>query len=178
MDEGSHDTPLMRGFRMKFRPTLAQRRYLARAFGVGRFVWNWGLSVKREAYQQEQKSVGFLELSRRLTALRVEKPWLTEVDRQLQTQSLRDLERAYQNFFAKRARFPKYKSRRAPQSVRCILDSRSARKLRAWAEPPCAWRSLDDGCLPLCGSSVADTDVAGRPSSSRQPAVRTSNRHW
>jgi hypothetical protein len=51
---------------------------------VARFVWNWALSTKREAYRLDGTSVGFAELSRRLTALRVEKPWLMEVDRQLQ----------------------------------------------------------------------------------------------
>jgi putative transposase len=134
MHEAVDNAKWMRGFRMKFRPTLAQRRYLARAFGVGRFVWNWALSLKREAYQQEKKSLGFAELSRRLTALRTERPWLTEIDRQLQAQSLRDLDRAYKNFFAKRTRFPKFKSRRSPQSVRFCLDPRHAGKVRAWAE--------------------------------------------
>jgi putative transposase len=57
MHEAVDNAKWMRGFRMKFRPTLAQRRYLARAFGVGRFVWNWALSLKREAYQQEKKSL-------------------------------------------------------------------------------------------------------------------------
>jgi putative transposase len=119
---------------MKFKPTLAQRRYLTRAFGVARFVWNWALSTKRAAYQQDQSSIGFFELSRRLTALRVEKPWLTEVARQIQQQSLRDLDQAYKNFFTVRARFPKFKSRRSPQSIRFELDARHLGKVRAWAD--------------------------------------------
>ena len=134
MDEAAEDTQLMRGFRMKFRPTLAQRRYLACAFGVARFVWNWALSTKREAYQQKQATIGWLDLSKRLTALRTEKPWLTQVDRQTQQQSLRDLDAAYKHFFAKRVRFPRFKSRSSPQSVRFILDGRSGKKFRAWAE--------------------------------------------
>jgi putative transposase len=134
MKQARQDTELMRGFRLKFEPTLGQRRYLACAFGVGRFVWNWALATKREAYQVDGSSIGWVELSRRLSALRTEKPWLTEVDRQLQQQSLRDLDRAYQNFFAKRARYPKFKSRKSPQSIRLILDARHSGKVRAWAE--------------------------------------------
>ena len=134
MDAAVNEAELMRGFRMKLEPTLRQRRYLACAFGVARFVWNWALSTKREAYQRDQTSIGFLELSRRLTALRVEKPWLTEVDRQIQQQSLRDLDRAYKNFFAQRARFPRFKSRRSPQSIRFCLDARHPGKVQAWAE--------------------------------------------
>src|SRR5580692_272386 len=79
MEEAVCEAGLMRGFRMRFRPTLAQRRYLACAFGVGRFVWNWALSTKRDAYRQDQMNIGFGELSRRLTQLRTEKPWLTDV---------------------------------------------------------------------------------------------------
>jgi putative transposase len=134
MDQAANDTELMRGFRMKFRPTLAQRRYLACAFGVARFVWNWALGTKRDAYQVDGTSVGFAELSRCLTVMRVEKPWLTEVDRQLQEQSLRDLYQAFANFFAKRARLPKFKSRKSPQSIRFVLDARHSGKVRAWAE--------------------------------------------
>ena len=94
MSGESDPSTIMRGVRLRFRPTLKQRRYLARAFGVARFVWNWALSSKRDAYQQDQTSIGLLELSKRLTALRSEKHWLTEVDRQIQQQSLRDLDRA------------------------------------------------------------------------------------
>ncbi len=69
-----------------------------------------------------------------LTASRTEKPWLAEVDRQIQTQALRDLESAYQNFFKKRAKFPRFKSRHGPQSVRFVFDHRHTGKTRAWAK--------------------------------------------
>ncbi len=72
-------------------------------------------------------------LSRMLTASRTEKPWLAEVPREIQTQALRDLDSAYQNFFKKRARFPRFKSRHGPQSVRFAFDHRHAGKTRAWA---------------------------------------------
>jgi putative transposase len=124
----------MRGFRFRFYPTLNQRRYLARAFGTARHVFNWGLATKREAYAERQESIGYLQLSRMLTASKTQKPWLAEVDRQIQTQALRDLDRAYQNFFKKRARFPRFKSRHGPQSVRFAFDHRHTGKTRAWAK--------------------------------------------
>jgi len=79
----------MRGFRFRFYPTLKQRRYLARAFGTARHVFNWGLGTKRDAYAQHKECIGFVQLSRMLTASRTEKPWLAKVDRQIQTQALR-----------------------------------------------------------------------------------------
>jgi putative transposase len=124
----------MRGFRFRFYPTLMQRRYLARAFGTARHVFNWGLATKREAYAERQESIGYVQLSRMLTASKAEKPWLAEVDRQIQTQALRDLDTAYQNFFNKRARFPRFKSRHGAQSVRFGFDHRDAGKTSAWAK--------------------------------------------
>jgi putative transposase len=124
----------IRGFRFRFYPTLKQRRYLSRAFGIGRFVWNWALSAKRGAYQERKESIGLSQLSRMLTALRNEKPWMKEIDRQVQGQSLRDLDRAYQNFFAKRAKFPRFKSRHGEQSVRFAFDHRHTGKSSAWAK--------------------------------------------
>jgi transposase len=51
------------GYRLRFYPTLRQRRYLACAFGVARFVWNWALGTKRDAYQRDQTTISFLENS-------------------------------------------------------------------------------------------------------------------
>jgi putative transposase len=124
----------IRGFRFRFYPTLKQRRYLARAFGTARHVFNWGLATKREAYAERQESIGFVQLSRRLTASKAEKPWLAEVDRPSQTQALRDLGTAYQNFFKKRSKFPRFKNRHGAQSVRFGFDHRHAGKTSAWAK--------------------------------------------
>jgi putative transposase len=125
---------LMRGFRFRFYPTLKQRRYLARAFGTARHVFNWGLATKRDAYAERKESIGFAQLSRMLTASRTEKPWLAKVARPIQTQALRDLDRAYQNFFKKRALFPRFKNRHGAQSVRFAFDHRHAGKTSAWAK--------------------------------------------
>ena len=122
----------IRGFRFRFYPTLRQRRYLARAFGTARFVFNWGLATKRTAWTERKESIGFAQLSRMLTALKAEKPWLAEVSRTIQTQALRDLEVAYQNFFKKRAKYPRFKSRHGAQSIRLQLDLRSPGAARAW----------------------------------------------
>jgi len=124
----------MGGFRFRFYPTLKQRRYLARAFGTARYVFNWGLATKREAYAERQESIGYVQLSRMLTASKAEKPWLADVDRQIQTQALRDLDRAFQNFFRKRAKFPRFKNRHGAQSVRFLFDHRHTGKVSAWAK--------------------------------------------
>jgi putative transposase len=124
----------IRGFRFRFYPTLWQRRYLARAFGTARHVYNWGLATKRAAYAERKESIGFAQLSRMLTALKAEKPWLADADRQMQTQALRDLDTAYQNFFKKRAKYPKFKNRYTAQAVRFAFDQRHVGKVQGWAQ--------------------------------------------
>ncbi len=124
----------MRGFRFRFYPTLKQRRYLARAFGTARHVFNWGLATKRDAYAERQESIGVVQLSRILTVAKTEKPWLANVAREVQTQALRDLDTAYRNFFSKRAKFPRFKSRHGAQSVRFAFDRRQMGIVSAWTK--------------------------------------------
>jgi putative transposase len=56
-------------------------------------------------------------MANRLPALKRELPWLPEADEQVLQQSLRNLARAFQNFFERRAAYPRFKSRHGPQSI-------------------------------------------------------------
>lgn len=123
---------LRKVFRFRMKPDAAQREVLARMAGARRFVWNWALAQRQAYYHETGKSLPAAELSRRLTALKEqpETAWLRAVDSQAMQQVLADLQRAYVNFFGKRARFPRFKSRkrdqarfRIPQRVR-VGDSR------------------------------------------------------
>jgi putative transposase len=99
------------------RPTVEQERALVRTAGARRFVWNWALVQCKSHYLETGKSLPAAELSARLTALKQqpETGWLLEVDSQALQQTLADLRRAYVNFFQKRARFPRFKSRKTDQ---------------------------------------------------------------
>src|SRR5207253_7163001 len=113
-------------------PTTQQEQHLRQFAGARRFIWNWALQQRREHYQQTGKSLSAKELSARLTALKdqPETGWLREMDSQLLQQVLADLQRAFTNFFARRARYPRFKSRkrdrarfRIPQRV-CVVGRR------------------------------------------------------
>jgi putative transposase len=99
------------------RPTAEQEQALVRMAGARRFVWNWALGQCRTHYAGAGKSLPQAELSRRLTALKMlpETTWLNNVDSQALQQVLSDLRLAYVNFFEKRARFPRFKSRKTDQ---------------------------------------------------------------
>jgi putative transposase len=119
-------------YRFRMRPTPAQEQALNRMAGARRWVWNWGLRRWKDHYAATGKSIGLKQLSAELTALKrqPETAWLNEADSQALQQTLKDLHRAFGNFFAKRARYPRFKSRkrdplrfRIPQRVK-VVDGR------------------------------------------------------
>ena len=108
-----------RAYRFRFYPTPEQEQILARTFGCTRFVYNHMLRLRSDAWMQRQERVGYHETSAALTALKKtpEHAWLNEVSSVPVQQALRHLQTAFNNFFAKRARHPKFKRKDAPQSA-------------------------------------------------------------
>jgi len=111
---------IRKAFRYRLYPTAEQQQALAVQFGHARFVWNWALDLRKAAYQETGKGIGYYELKRRTTALKhqAETAWLRAADSQVLQAKIEDLERAYKNFFEKRAKFPRFKSKREGQSIR------------------------------------------------------------
>lgn len=107
-----------RAYKYRFYPTDDQKQQLAKTFGCARFVYNWGLEVKTEAWQQRQESLSYVDLANMLPALKAEKPFLAEVSSVVLQQSLRNLSVGFTNFFERRAEYPTFKSRNDRQSVR------------------------------------------------------------
>lgn len=118
-----------RGFKYRIYPNASQRDQIARTFGCCRFVYNRALDVKKSAYAKIGKTVSWVELCRMLPVWKrnPETAWLAQADSMALQQSIRDLDRAYKNFFrrvreGKKPGFPKFKSRRhCRQSYRTNL---------------------------------------------------------
>lgn len=112
-------------YRLRVYPTANQRARLAREFGCARWVWNVCLAWRSDAYRRGEK-VTAVDFSRELTQLKKLEPyaWLNEVSSGTLVQKLRDQDRAFVNFFAKRAKYPKFKKRSHTQSVRYQIDQR------------------------------------------------------
>ena len=115
-----------RGFKYRIYPNACQREQIARTLGCCRFVYNRALDVKKSVYAKTGKTVSWAELSRMLPVWKrdPETSWLAQADSMALQQSIRDLDRAYKNFFRRvreggKPGFPKFKSRRnARQSYR------------------------------------------------------------
>lgn len=105
-------------YRYRLYPNNAQRRKFGYHFGCCRYVWNSCLASRKSQYKKTGKSVTYSKMSKKLTEVKKKLPWLMKVKAQSLQQTLKDLDCAYQNFFAKLSRFPRFKSRKGIQSFR------------------------------------------------------------
>ena len=113
-----------RAYKTELKPNEGQRVLLARHAGASRFAYNWGLSRKAMAYQLAGKSPSAIDLHRELNSLKkTDFPWLYEVSKCAPQEALRDLDRAFKNFFRRvdlkrkgkhkgKVGFPRFKSRK------------------------------------------------------------------
>jgi putative transposase len=111
---------ITRSYRIRAYPNGAQRRLLDRWFGATRWLWNTALAIRSEAYRECGLSLTGNDLSLWLTQWKrtLGHEWLAEIPSTVLTQCLRDQDAAFRNFFAGRARYPKFKRKGTSASVR------------------------------------------------------------
>jgi putative transposase len=141
-----------------------------RTFGCVRAVWNRTLAERHARWQAERKGLSYAETDRALTVMKTDPDlaFLKEVSSVPLQQALRHQRAAFQAFFARRARYPRFKSRHARQSA---TYTRSAFRMRegqlrlaktggalrfVWA-----WVNIDPATLDPTSVTVA-RDPAGR----------------
>ena len=100
-------------------PDPEQTSVLNRTFGCVRVVWNRTLAWRHQRYYGEQVKTNFTQANAYLTAMKATEDlaWLNEVASVPLQQAIRHQQVAFSNFFAKRARYPRYKSRNGRQSA-------------------------------------------------------------
>jgi putative transposase len=110
----------LQAFKFELRLTGTHVRQLYRIAGSCRFVYNKSLALQKERYERGEKKLTYAGLCKQLTLWRnnPELTWLRASPSQALQQALKDLERAYQNFFAKRADYPRFKRRGARDAFR------------------------------------------------------------
>ncbi|NMG15137.1 RNA-guided endonuclease InsQ/TnpB family protein [Aromatoleum bremense] len=110
----------LQAFKYELMPTGGQRRDMRRFAGSCRFVFNKALALQKERHEQGEKKLGYVGLCKLLTEWRngMETPWLKDAPTHPLQQALKDLERAYANFFARRADFPRFKKKGQRDSFR------------------------------------------------------------
>ena len=100
-------------------PSVEQQIQLAQAFGCARWWWNYALNKSIETYLETGKGLSRTALNAFLPALKnsVDTVWLSDCYSQVLQATTLNLTTAYKNFFAKRAGFPKFKSKFGKQSI-------------------------------------------------------------
>jgi putative transposase len=108
---------MYKAYKFRLQPNTEQEITLAKSFGCCRWFWNYSLNLCQETYQATGKGLTRGYIQGLLPNLKKEYEWLTEAYSQcLQVVAL-NLSNAYQNFFDKRARLPKFKSKHGKQSI-------------------------------------------------------------
>ncbi|MFD8527932.1 RNA-guided endonuclease InsQ/TnpB family protein [Streptosporangium canum] len=158
-----------RAFKFRFYPTPEQAEELARTFGCARLVYNKALEERTRAYTLEGRKVSYVESSAALTEWKrtEELAFLNEVSSVPLQQALRHLQAAFANFFAKRAKYPTFKSRKksrlSAEYTRSAFTYRDGRITLAKMGGPLriVWsRPLPEGAVP--STVTVSKDAAGR----------------
>ena len=110
---------ILKGYKYRIYPTKEQEIQLAKTFGSCRFVYNQLLAKKIEIYKNDKTYLSKTDCNNYCNReLKKEYPWLKEVDKFALTNSIYDLDSAYQNFFRRVKQgsgelgFPKFKSKK------------------------------------------------------------------
>ena len=118
-------------YKFQLKTNLSQARQMRSFAGACRFVFNQALALQKAKYEAGNKKLSYADLCAELLTLKSSNPWLGESPSQTLQQSLKDLERSYKNFFAKRADFPRFKKKGLSSSFRfpqgCKLDQANNR---------------------------------------------------
>ncbi|TQJ92574.1 RNA-guided endonuclease TnpB family protein [Streptomyces sp. SLBN-31] len=158
-----------RAFKYRFYPTDEQAAELSRTFGCVRLVFNKALEERTRAWYGEQRRISYVQSSAALTQWKKteELAFLTEVSSVPLQQALRHLQTAFANFFAKRAKYPHYKSRKKSRAsaeyTRSAFTWREGKlTLAKMAQPlDVRWsRPLPEGAEPT--TVTVSRDAAGR----------------
>lgn len=110
---------VIKGYKYRIYPNEKQKVQITKTFGCCRFIYNHFLAMRIELYKTKQKSMSKTECNNYCNQkLKKEYPWLKEVDKFALTNSIYNLDNAYQNFFREIKKgnanqgFPKFKSKK------------------------------------------------------------------
>jgi putative transposase len=167
---------IQRAYKTELKLNNKERSLLAGCAGAARYVWNWGLRQKIDEYEATGKSPSYYELHRRLNALKKgELSWLYQYSKTIPQESLRDLDRAFVNFFRRvkgngqknngkdeKPGFPRFKSRKQRRG-----------RFRVWGSihvaddriklPRIGWLRLKEkGYLPTSGVKILSATISER----------------
>ena len=153
-----------KAYKYRFYPDDEQKRILAHTFGCCRYVYNWALRQRTDAYYHHGERLYYEGTAQRLVLLKKQEAtvWLNEVSAVALQQALRHLDTAFRNFFAGRADYPTFKKKRNQQSATYASnafswDGHALTLAKMDAPLAIVWhRLLPDGCKPSSATITKD----------------------
>jgi putative transposase len=154
---------IRRAYKTELDPNNEQRAFLLNHAGAARFSWNWALERAEKYFKSTGKPLPLAALDREFNALKkAELPWMYEVSKCVHQQALRHLDRAFWNFVAKRAGYPKFKSKKNGVGSFKLVGSFGVEFSRVKL-PKLGWlRVKEGGYLPVSGARVTSASISGR----------------
>ena len=134
-----------KSFKIRVYPNEEQKILIDKTFGCARYIYNFMLNLRQKLYKNFNITLSYSSMSRILTELKSRKTWLKEVDSKSLQQGLKDLDFAYQNFFKRGYRYPKFKSKKRDKlSYRtnsCLHLNQDTKKIKI---PKVGWIKFRD----------------------------------
>ena len=113
---------MFKAYKFRLYPNEEQEQFINQNIGNARFIYNHCLAMKKDLWKSEKKKFSYTDISKHITDLKKyqQYEWLKLSDSIALQQSLRDLDTAFQRFFKKKAKYPKFHSKHRKNSYRTI----------------------------------------------------------
>ena len=129
---------MLKSYKYKIIPDEEQKVLLNKHFGSIRFIYNYFLNERKREYETNKQTINYYDNAKSLTELKKQEEysWLNEINSQSLQASLKNLDDAYNGFFKKRTKFPKFKSKhtknsfKVPQAVKIENGKLRIRKFK------------------------------------------------
>ena len=103
---------MLKGYKYRIYPNKQQEKQIQKTFGCCRFVYNQTLAYRKDKYDKEKESMNKTSCNNYVNqVLKKEYEWLKEVDKFALTNSVYNMDLAYQKFFKEHTGYPKFKSK-------------------------------------------------------------------
>lgn len=104
---------MFKTYRYHIYPNKQQEEQIQKTFGCCRFVYNQTLSYRKSVYDTTKKTLSKIDCNNYVNqVLKKEYEWLKEVDKFALTNSVYNMDSAYQNFFKEHRGYPKFKNKK------------------------------------------------------------------
>src|SRR4028119_307448 len=157
-----------KAYRYRFYPTPEQEQLLRRTLGCVRLVYNKALHTRAEGWDSRQEQIDYKQASAMLTDWKKQEDlqFLSEVSCVPLQQGLRNLQKAFTNFWAGRTKYPNFKKKHSGGSAEFTRSAFKWKDGQLWlakcSEPlPIRWsRTLPKECEP--STVTIRRDASGR----------------